>query len=142
MEVEEKNFLDGDSGVTSRVRRGFLSLRVVLQMLSWPHKSHNHGDDMLHPLIWLPASVTQRHSGVGKVMWVMQQLERRAGALDVDLISNQPEGMTLISSSAHDTERTFIYAEMVRCDQKEYYMYILFILLFQSLFLILDRRYV
>ena len=50
---------------------------------------------MLYPLIWLPASVTQRHSGVGKVMWVMQQLERRAGALDVDLISNQPEGMTL-----------------------------------------------
>ena len=28
-------------------------------------------------------------------MWVMQQLERRSGALDVDLISNQPEGMTL-----------------------------------------------
>ena len=50
---------------------------------------------MPYPLIWLPASVTQRHSGVGEVMWVMQQLERRAGALDVDLISNQPEGMTL-----------------------------------------------
>ena len=43
--------------------------------------------------------MTQRHSGVGKVMWVMQQLERRAGALDVDLISNQPEGMTLPSSA-------------------------------------------
>ena len=50
---------------------------------------------MPYPLIWLPASVTQKHSGVGKVMWVMQQLGRRAGALDVDLISNQPEGMTL-----------------------------------------------
>ena len=33
-------------------------------------------------------------------MWVMQQLERRSGALDVDLISNQPGEVTLLSSSA------------------------------------------
>ena len=30
----------------------------------------------------------------------MQQLGRRAGALDVDLISNQPGEMALLSSSA------------------------------------------
>ncbi len=29
----------------------------------------------------------------------MQQLGRRAGALDVDLMSNQPKEMTLLSSS-------------------------------------------
>jgi len=29
----------------------------------------------------------------------MQQLGRRAGALDVDLISNRPKGMALLSSS-------------------------------------------
>ena len=33
-------------------------------------------------------------------MWEMQQLGRRAGALDVDLISNRPEEMVLLSSSA------------------------------------------
>ncbi len=33
-------------------------------------------------------------------MWEMQQLGRRAGALDVDLISNRPEEMMLLSSSA------------------------------------------
>ena len=33
-------------------------------------------------------------------MWEMQQLRRRADAVDVDLISNQPEEMTLLSSSA------------------------------------------
>ena len=33
-------------------------------------------------------------------MWEMQQLGRRAGALDVELMSNQPEEMTLLSSSA------------------------------------------
>ena len=33
-------------------------------------------------------------------MWVMQQLGRRAGALDVVLMSNQPEEIALLSSSA------------------------------------------
>ena len=33
-------------------------------------------------------------------MWVMEQLGRRAGALDVDLKSNQLETMPLLSSSA------------------------------------------
>ena len=33
-------------------------------------------------------------------MWEIQQLGRRAGALDVELMSNQPEEMTLLSSSA------------------------------------------
>ncbi len=34
------------------------------------------------------------------VMWEMQQLGRRAGALDVDLISSRLGEMTLLSSSA------------------------------------------
>ena len=42
-------------------------------------------------------SVTQRHLGVSKAMWVMQQLGRRVGALDVDLISSQP-GKAMSSS--------------------------------------------
>ena len=33
-------------------------------------------------------------------MWEMQQLGRRAGAVDVDLKSHQPGEMTLLSSSA------------------------------------------
>ena len=33
-------------------------------------------------------------------MWEMKQLGRRAGALDVDLISNRPEVMTLLPVSA------------------------------------------
>ena len=33
-------------------------------------------------------------------MWEMQQLRGRAGATDVDLTSNRPGGMTLLSSSA------------------------------------------
>ena len=32
-------------------------------------------------------------------MWEMHKLGRRAGALDIDLMSNQPEGGTLLSSS-------------------------------------------
>ena len=32
-------------------------------------------------------------------MWEMQQLGRRAGALDVDLMSNQPGEMTFPSSA-------------------------------------------
>ena len=35
---------------------------------------------------YLP-SVTQRHLGAWKVMWEMQQLARRAGALEIDLIN-------------------------------------------------------
>ena len=38
--------------------------------------------------------------GAWKVMWEMQQLGRRAGALDIGLISNQPGKQTLLSSSA------------------------------------------
>ena len=33
-------------------------------------------------------------------MWEMQQLRGRADAVDVDLISNQPGEVTLLSSSA------------------------------------------
>ena len=33
-------------------------------------------------------------------MWEMQQLRRRAGATDVNLTSNRPGKMTLLSSSA------------------------------------------
>ena len=36
----------------------------------------------------------QRHLGVWKVMWEMQQLGRRAGALDIDLMSDQPGKQT------------------------------------------------
>ena len=37
-------------------------------------------------------SETWRHLGVWKVMWEMQQLGRRAGALDIDLISSRHRG--------------------------------------------------
>ena len=47
----KRNVLDGDGKVRSRVRRGFMSLRVVLQMLTWPHKSYTCGDDKFYPLI-------------------------------------------------------------------------------------------
>ena len=46
-----KNSFDGDSKVRSKVRRGFLSLCVVLQMLSWREKSHIFGDDKHYPPI-------------------------------------------------------------------------------------------
>ena len=39
---------------------------------------------------------TLRHSGVKKDMWEIQQPGRRAGAPDVDLMSNQPGEMTLL----------------------------------------------
>ena len=35
-----------------------------------------------------------RHLGAWKVIWEMQQLGRRAGALDIDLMSNQPGKQT------------------------------------------------
>ena len=38
-------------------------------------------------------------------MWEMQQLGRRAGALDVDLMSNQPGEMTFSSSAQGLDER-------------------------------------
>ena len=37
-------------------------------------------------------------------MWAMQQLRRRAGATDVDLTSNRPREMTLLSSSAQELD--------------------------------------
>ena len=55
------------------MRRGVLSLRVVLQMRTGPK---------FYPLIPVIASEAQRHSGVSKVRWEMQQLRRRAGATD------------------------------------------------------------
>ena len=42
---------DGGSKVSSIARRGFLSLRVVLQMLPWLQKSYTCGDDKSYPLI-------------------------------------------------------------------------------------------
>ena len=74
----------------SRVRRGVLSLRVVRQMLSRPHKSFTCGNDKFYSLNRYLPSVTQRHLGAWKVMWEMQQLGRRAGALNIDLMSKQP----------------------------------------------------
>ncbi len=66
------------------MRRGVLSLRVVLKMLTWPHGSYTCGNDIkLLSADPVPASVMQRYSSVVKVMWEMQQLGRRAGALDV-----------------------------------------------------------
>ena len=44
--------------------------------------------------------MTQRHSGVEKVMWEMQQLRGRADAVDVDLKSHRLDEMALLSSSA------------------------------------------
>ncbi len=38
------------------------------------------------------------------IMWEMQQLGRRAGALDIDLMSNQPGKQTLLSSSAQELD--------------------------------------
>ena len=46
--TEKKNSFDGGSEVMSRVRRGVLSLRVVRQMLPWPHKSYACGNDKLY----------------------------------------------------------------------------------------------
>ena len=55
---------DGDGGVMGSGRRGFLPLRVVLQMLTWPQRSCTCGDDRSYPLIPVTAPVTQGHSGV------------------------------------------------------------------------------
>ena len=54
---------------------------------------------MFYPRIPVSSPVTQRHSGVWKVMWEMQQLGRRAGAADVDLTSHPPGELALLSSS-------------------------------------------
>ena len=84
----------------SRVRRGVLSLRVVRQMLPLPHKPFTCGNDKFYSLIQYLPSVMQRQLGAWKVMWEMKQLGRRAGALDIDLMSNQPGKQTnkLLSS--------------------------------------------
>ncbi len=49
------------------VRRGVMSLRVVLQMLSWLRESYTCGDDTFltfYPLILVTAFETHRHPGV------------------------------------------------------------------------------
>ena len=58
------------------------------------------GNDKFYSLIQYLPSVTQRHLGAWKVMWERQQLGRRAGALDIDLMSDQPGKQTskLLSS--------------------------------------------
>ena len=60
---KKKNSFDGGSEVMSRVRRGVLSLRVVRQMLSWPHMSFTCGNEKFYSLIWYLPPVMQRHLG-------------------------------------------------------------------------------